>query len=90
MICLITLVIINNKSYQEEKVNMREPIARAIQILGSQRKLAISCNVSQPAICKWLKGQRVSAEYVNSIVQATNGMVKASELRPDIFNDQPY
>ncbi|WP_294615330.1 helix-turn-helix domain-containing protein [uncultured Gilliamella sp.] len=65
---------------------MNEPIARAIQILGSQRKLAICCNVSQPAISKWLKGQRVSAEYVNSIVQATAGKVQAYELRPDIFN----
>lgn len=64
---------------------MNEPIARAIQILGSQRKLAISCNVSQPAICKWLKGGKVSAEYVNSIVQATNGKVQAYEIRPDIF-----
>lgn len=64
---------------------MNEPIARAIQILGSQRKLAISCNVSQPAICKWLKGQKISAEYVNLIVKATNGKVQAHELRPDIF-----
>lgn len=59
-------------------------IQRALEIVGSQRKLAYECGVSQPAVHKWLKGGMVSPEYVLPIVNATNGKVKAFEIRPDL------
>ncbi|MBC8946924.1 MULTISPECIES: transcriptional regulator [Xenorhabdus] len=59
-------------------------IQRAIKIVGSQEKLALLCDVSQPAVHKWLKGGRVSPQRVLAIVNATDGLIKAHEIRPDL------
>ncbi len=63
---------------------MNMVIKRALEIVGSQRLLADKCGVSQPAVHKWLKGGMVSPEKVNSIVNATGGLIKAHEIRPDL------
>ncbi|OUE79109.1 MULTISPECIES: helix-turn-helix domain-containing protein [unclassified Citrobacter] len=65
-------------------------ICRALKIVGSQQRLADACGVSQPAVCKWLNGGAVSPKHVMSIVKATNGEVKAHEIRPDLSDLFPH
>lgn len=65
-------------------------IQRALSIVGSQKKLAEACDVSQPAVHKWLNGGKVSPEKVQAIVNATDGIVKAHEIRPDLPGIFPH
>lgn len=65
-------------------LSMNLVIKKAINIVGSQEKLAALCGVSQPAVSKWLDGGRVSPERVQAIVNATDGQVRANEIRPDL------
>ncbi len=65
-------------------------IKKALSIVGSQRKLADECGVSQPAVHKWLKGGMVSPEKVTAIVNATGGRVQAHEIRPDLPSLFPH
>jgi len=59
-------------------------IQKALKIVGSQKRLAEICEVSQPAVHKWLNGGFVSPEKVNAIVKATNGEIQAYQIRPDL------
>lgn len=70
--------------------NMNEHIKKAISILGGQAALARACGVTQPAVFRWLNGRRVKADYVMSIVNATNGEVKPYEIRPDLPDLFPH
>ncbi|MEB5837055.1 helix-turn-helix domain-containing protein [Pantoea dispersa] len=64
---------------------MNEAIKTAIGIVGSQKKLGEACGLSQQAVYKWLHGKaKVSPEYVDQIVDATGGVVKAHQIRPDL------
>ena len=60
-------------------------ISKAIAVAGSQKKLAEACGVSQAAVSKWLMGGGVSAESALAIERATDGSVRAEDLRPDVF-----
>jgi DNA-binding transcriptional regulator YdaS (Cro superfamily) len=62
----------------------------AIEMYGSEEKLARACGVSQAAISK-AKGKPVSPNLATRIHRATNGKVPRWELRPDQFNpgDEP-
>ena len=56
---------------------MNEAIKSAISIVGTQKKLAKACGVSQSAVQKWLYNKsKVSPEKVSFIVKATGGAVK--------------
>lgn len=59
-------------------------IQHAIDIVGSQKKLADCCGVAQPTVWRWLHGGGIDARYVMKIVSATGGQVAASEIRPDL------
>ncbi|HBQ1245011.1 TPA: helix-turn-helix domain-containing protein [Klebsiella pneumoniae] len=59
-------------------------IQKAIDIAGSQKKLADLCGVAQPTVWRWLHGGGIDARYVMKIVSATNGKIKAAENRPDL------
>lgn len=59
-------------------------IQKAIDIAGSQQKLADLCGVTQPTVWRWLHGGGIDARYVMKIVSATNGKIKAAEIRPDL------
>ena len=59
-------------------------IQRAIDIAGSQKKLADRCGVAQPTVWRWLHGGGIDARYVMKIVSATEGQIKAAEIRPDL------
>lgn len=65
----------------------RSHILRAIALHGSQVKLAKEAGCSQQYISWLLKdGKRqVSAEMAIAFENATNGAVKRSDLRPDVF-----
>ncbi|MES4611394.1 helix-turn-helix domain-containing protein [Ewingella sp. CoE-038-23] len=64
---------------------MNETINKAIQMVGSQKKLALRVGVSQPNVWCWLHNKkRVSPEKVPAIVEATDGQVKAHQIRPDL------
>ena len=70
--------------------SMNKVIQRALKIVGSQKRLAEICGVSQPAVHKWLNGGSVSAEKVTAIVNATGGEIKAHEIRPDLPDLFPH
>lgn len=59
------------------------PFARAVEIAGSERKLAQMTGYSQNAIWHARRHQRCTAEMARAIERATG--VTAAELRPDIF-----
>ncbi|HHL2824735.1 TPA: helix-turn-helix domain-containing protein [Citrobacter murliniae] len=59
-------------------------IQRAIDIAGSQKKLADLCGVAQPTVWRWLHGGGIDARYVMKIVSATEGKIKAADIRPDL------
>lgn len=88
----ITMVmdLIDNLSYllphqqTDQAMSMNKVIQRALKIVGSQKRLAEVCGVSQPAVHKWLNGGFVSPEKVTAIVNATGGKIKAHEIRPDL------
>lgn len=64
-----------------------EPVKRAIEMFGSQAKLAKQANLSQGAISKWIRGDGIpTGESAKLIEIATGGLVTRQELRPDIFN----
>ncbi|CAB4171736.1 Putative bacterial antitoxin YdaS [uncultured Caudovirales phage] len=63
---------------------VRELIEKAIEILGSQQKLADACGVKQPSIWQAKETERCSAELAMAIEVATEGAVKAAEIRPDL------
>jgi DNA-binding transcriptional regulator YdaS (Cro superfamily) len=65
------------------------PIIRAaIDIVGSQAKLADAVGVRQQTISKLLLGQRekISGEIAVGIHQATEGQVPKWKIRPDLFD----
>lgn len=63
---------------------MSAAIQKAVNIAGSQQKLASLCGVSQPTVWRWLNGGGIDAIYVTRIVRATGGKVTAIEIRPDL------
>jgi DNA-binding transcriptional regulator YdaS (Cro superfamily) len=65
----------------------RPIIERAIDIVGSQQKLAEAIGLSQQGVSYLLKqAPRVTAEVAVAIERATNGEIRREMLRPDIFN----
>jgi DNA-binding transcriptional regulator YdaS (Cro superfamily) len=59
---------------------------KAISLFDSQADMAKAINVGPMSICHWKK-RGVPAKHCLSIERATNGQVKATDLRPDIFGD---
>jgi len=62
-------------------------IQKAISVAGGQVALAKKVGVSQGAVSKWVKGGVIRPENAKLIQKATGGLVKAADLRPDIFGD---
>lgn len=67
-------------------------VEKAIEIAGgSQIALAKRCGRAQSTICDWLNGKKkISPEYVQLLVDATGGEVKAYEFRPDLPHLFPH
>jgi DNA-binding transcriptional regulator YdaS (Cro superfamily) len=64
-----------------------EALRRACEVTGGQLPLAKRIGVTQSMVWYWLERSKkgVPAEYAAAIERATDGAVKAHELRPDIF-----
>jgi len=66
----------------------RKLIETAVDIFGSQTKLAAACAVKQASIWQAKEAGRVSADLAVAIHRATKGKVSAHQLRPDLFPDK--
>lgn len=55
---------------------------KAIQIVGSRTALAKRLKITRQAVCKWAK---VPLAQAYEVEQATGGVVRCHELRPDAF-----
>lgn len=64
---------------------MNTAILRAVEVAGSQTRLAQLVGCSQQAVAKWIVRGRAPAERVLSIEAATNGAVTRHDLRPDLY-----
>lgn len=62
----------------------RELIEQAIDLLGSQTRLADACGVKQASIWQAKESGRCSAELAMAIERATSGAITAHSLRPDL------
>lgn len=70
---------------------VNKAINAAIEIVGSQQKLAEACGVKQPSVWAWLHGKKkVSAENAKRIEMATDGTVPAYQIRPDLSDLFPH
>lgn len=63
-------------------------LERAIEIVGSQAKLAEIVGVSPMAVTQW-KIRGVPAGRCIPIEQAVGAVVTRYELRPDVFGEAP-
>ncbi|AXC50038.1 Cro/Cl family transcriptional regulator [Paracoccus suum] len=68
--------------------HFRPHIERAIDLLGSQAKLAEAAKCSQQQISYLLRAPSITAEMALAIEAATGGQVSKSVLRPDIFQER--
>lgn len=62
-------------------------LRRAIEIVGSQAKLAEKIDTAQSTVWYWLnrKNGKVPHDYCAPIAKATKNRVTKEELRPDLF-----
>lgn len=63
---------------------MNKAIEKAISGIGSQQILAKACGVSQQTVSLWLNGGKMDVKYIPAIIKATEGKVRAEDLRPDV------
>lgn len=64
-------------------------IETAISIANSQSELARRIGTRQGTLWKWIRKNRVPAEYCVAIERATEGQVTRYQLRPDVFGSTP-
>ena len=61
-------------------------LQKAINIAGSQTKLAKKLKVTQTAVSHWLtRNKRIPAERAVAVEKATGGQVTRRDLRPDLY-----
>ncbi|MBL8807517.1 MAG: molecular chaperone TorD family protein [Rhodospirillales bacterium] len=67
---------------------MREALSKAVELVGGQTQLARLLGVKQSHVWHWLnRAERLPAEFVLPIENATGGQVNRHMLRPDLFPD---
>jgi DNA-binding transcriptional regulator YdaS (Cro superfamily) len=65
---------------------MKSPLEKAIDAVGSQAELAKALGVKPQHVWNWLhRDDKVPAEQVLPIENATGGKVSRHELRPDLY-----
>lgn len=60
-----------------------DPIKKAAEVIGSQRKLSEILGVTPGAVSQWMGGN-VPISHCVAIEKATNGAVRCEDLRPDV------
>ncbi len=74
------------KLTNEEMSISVKAIKDAVELFGSQNKLAIAIGTSRQRICSYLNdGMIIPVHWAVEIEIATGGKIKRSRLRPDIF-----
>ncbi len=69
-----------------KKVVQNRALQQAIQVVGGVKKLALELGVHPNNVSDWLyREPKIPARHAQKIVQVTRGLIKAEELRPDIF-----
>ena len=63
----------------------RAAIERAVELFGSEKKLAAAVGIAQQVLNRAVRRGRVSPELAIAIQKATGGYVTANELRPDLW-----
>lgn len=64
-------------------------LQKAVEILGSQTRLAQAIGVRQQNVWSWLNlAKKVPAEYCRAIEKATSGQISKETLRPDVFGKE--
>lgn len=66
-------------------MDVRDQVQEAIRHAGSELKLGKATGYSQHAIWQAKQKGRVSPQMALAIHRATNGIVSASSLRPDLW-----
>lgn len=65
-----------------------EFLLKIIKKVGSQAELARRIGVDRRNLNDWVHGKAsISGKYVNKLVAMSEGEVRASDLRPDLFYD---
>lgn len=63
----------------------KTPIEQACAAVGSQAELARMVGVMPAAVFQWVRKTRpIPAERCPAIEQATNGLIRCEDLRPDV------
>ncbi|QPB72675.1 helix-turn-helix domain-containing protein [Xylella fastidiosa] len=69
-------------------MSQSKPIARAVEVLGSQKALADLLGIHPALVSQWVTSRRrVAPRYVLTIESATS--ISRHDLRPDIFGAAP-
>lgn len=68
----------------------KNSLKKAIDLVGSQRKLGLLLGVRPQQVSKWLKAGKVPGGHVISIEKITGGKVSRSHLRPDLYPIEDY
>lgn len=78
---------------EEQKMSSRKHLQRAVDIAGSQSQLArdlsekLNKTIYQGHVRKWLMNSKVIPDYIcKPVEEITNGQVKRSQLRPDLWD----
>lgn len=66
-------------------MGLKEHVRRAVDLHGSQAKLAERIGCSQQQISYLMKARRITADMALKLHEATDGAVSKHTLRPDIF-----
>jgi DNA-binding transcriptional regulator YdaS (Cro superfamily) len=62
-----------------------DALRRAVELFGSENKLAAALGISQQNLNRAVRRGRVSPQLAIAIQKATRGSVTADELRPDLW-----
>jgi DNA-binding transcriptional regulator YdaS (Cro superfamily) len=67
----------------------QSPVEKAVALIGGTNATARALGIKPPSVSRWLRNQRVPAEWCLALEALTKGQVTRYELRPDIFGPKP-
>lgn len=65
------------------------PLDRAVDHFGSKAAMARAIGAKPMTVQHWFRGRPVPVAQAIRIEQASEGAIKAAELRPDVFGEPP-
>lgn len=89
-IAITNVLTTDNKCYNLLSMNQREALEKAIELAGSQEKLAGMTGYTQGAISQMLNREgKASIKAALQFEDALEGKVTRYQLRPDFFGSPP-